>query len=129
MGRTWKLSVLLLVLGVLLSGIYFGRVPRAEAGAQKKPTRKQQLAGAKTLYVENCARCHGADGRSQTQMGELYNATDLTDAQWWKKGRPSDKRLAASIRDGLGGMPAFGKKLSKDEIAALVAFVKTFNGK
>ncbi|MGI9105415.1 MAG: c-type cytochrome [Pyrinomonadaceae bacterium] len=134
MGNRGKLTILTFLLGVILSGGYFSQVARVEASAtqagQKKSSRKQQQpAGAKNLFVENCARCHGAGGRSQTPLGELYDATNLADAQWWKKERAGDKRLTAAIRDGRGGMPAFGKKLSKDEIAALVAFVKTFNGK
>jgi mono/diheme cytochrome c family protein len=79
--------------------------------------------------VANCARCHGADGQSNTPMGKVYDAPNLADAAWWKRERAGDKRLHASIRDGRGGMPAFGKKLSKEEINALVALVKTFKGK
>ncbi|HJR05753.1 MAG TPA: cytochrome c [Pyrinomonadaceae bacterium] len=139
MGRTVKLAVIavLLVVGICASGTFIGRQGRvAEASAavaaatQKKLSRKaEQLAAAKVLYVANCARCHGADGESDTPMGALYGAPNLTDAEWWKKEHASDKRLAASIRDGKGGMPAFGKKLSKEEIAALVRLVKTFKGK
>jgi mono/diheme cytochrome c family protein len=134
MGSRGKLTIVVLLVGIAVSGIYLGRFARAggvaPAAAQKKLSRKQQqLASAKVTYLENCARCHGADGRGQTPMGEVYGATNLDDAQWWKKERAGEKRLTASIRDGRGGMPAFGKKLSKEEIAALVAFVKTFNGK
>jgi mono/diheme cytochrome c family protein len=135
MGRKGKLTVALLVLGVALGCNYFGRLARAEAGTggastQKKLSRKQQqLARAQGLFIENCARCHGADGRGQTPMGKVFSATNLADANWWKRERVSDKRLTNAIRDGRKEMPAFGKKLSKEEIAALVAFVKTFNGK
>ena len=141
MGRRGKLIiVLLLLVCVSVSGGYPGRLVRAEesAGAtaaaatttQKKLSRKQQqLASARVLFIENCARCHGADGRGQTPMGRVFAAKDLTDAGWWKRERVSEKRLAASIRDGRDQMPAFGKKLSKEEINALVALVKTFNGK
>jgi mono/diheme cytochrome c family protein len=131
MGRRGKLTIVLLLIGMALSGVYLGRhTSAATAAMQKKLSRKQQqLANAKVLYTSNCARCHGADGRGETPMGELYGATNLADAAWWKKERAGDKRLAAAIRDGRGGMPAFGKKLSKEEIAALVALVKTFNGK
>ena len=142
MGRRGKLAVVLvlLVCGIVAGGTYLGHQTRAEASTtvaaaavattQKKLSRKaQQLAAAKVLYVANCARCHGADGRSQTPMGTVYNAPNLAEAAWWKKERAGDKRLHASIRDGRGGMPAFGKKLSKEEINALVALVKTFKGK
>lgn len=134
--RKLTISVVLLV-GVFVSGNYLGRYARAEdhaatttATTQKKLSRKQQqLARAKALYMDNCVLCHGADGRAQTGMGKALEATNLADAKWWKKERAGDKRLLASIRDGRDQMPAFGKKFSKEEIAALVAFVKTFNGK
>jgi cbb3-type cytochrome c oxidase subunit III len=139
MGRRWKLVIAVLLVGVSLGGNYLGRHVRAENGAsavaaaaatQKKLSRKQQqLARAQVVYIENCARCHGADGRGQTPMGKVFGATNLADAHWWKKERVSEKRLTASIRDGRGQMPAFGKKLSKEDIAALVAYMKTFNGK
>ena len=144
MGRRGKLSITVLLVGVSF-GVSFGvslcgnsldRRVRAEEGAtaasaQKKPARKQQqqLAGAKVLYLDNCARCHGADGRGQTVMGKVFKPANLADAQWWKKERVGERRLTASIRDGRGQMPAFGKQFSKAEIAALVSFVKTFNGK
>ncbi|HEX8424398.1 MAG TPA: cytochrome c [Pyrinomonadaceae bacterium] len=135
MGRKGKLTVALLLVALSLSGNNLGRRARAEAGAsgaaaQKKLSRRQQqLARAQVLYMENCARCHGADGRGQTPMGRAFAVTNLADANWWKRERVSDRRLTAAIRDGRKEMPAFGKKLSKEEIAALVAFVKTFNGK
>jgi len=136
MGSRGRLTIVVMLVGIIWSGVYLGRLVRAEANApptaaaQKKLSRRQQqLAGAKVLYLENCARCHGADGQGKTPMGEVYGATNLADPQWWKKERGGEKRLTASLRDGRGGMPAFGKKLSREEIVALVAFVKTFNGK
>lgn len=134
MGRRLKLTLAVLLVGVSLSAGYRVRLVRAEAGAavttQKKLSRKQQqLAGARVLYIENCARCHGADGRGETPMGKLFAATNLADAAWWKRERVSEKRLADAIRDGRKQMPAFGKKLSKEDIAALVTLVKTFKGK
>jgi cbb3-type cytochrome c oxidase subunit III len=136
MGRRWKLTIAALLVGVCVCGNYLGRRARAEANAamaastQKKLSRKQQqLARAKVLYFENCVSCHGADGRGLTPMGRVLEAKDLTDAGWRKKERVSDRRLTTSIRDGRNQMPAFGKRLSPEKIAALVAFVKTFNGK
>lgn len=121
----------LLLVCVSVSSNYHGRQASAtEATTQKKLSRKQQqLATAKVLYIENCARCHGAEGRGETPMGKLFRASNLADAGWWKRERVSEKRLTASIRDGRKQMPAFGKKLSNEEIAALVALVKTFKGK
>jgi mono/diheme cytochrome c family protein len=130
MGRTGKLLLMTLMLVACLAagGGHLARLTRAEAGAQKKPTGKQ-LAAAKVLYTQKCARCHGADGRAATLMGESFRATKFADAEWWKKERPSNARLTTSIRDGRGNMRPFGQDLSKKEIAALAAYVRTFNGK
>src|SRR5438105_918850 len=116
-----KICVLLIFLAACLSVVYGQR-----AGQKKSKTETPQARG-RTLYTQNCARCHGADGRSQTEMGQLYDATNLTDARWWRDEHINDRRLTNSITNGKkGGMPAFGKKLSRADIAALVAFVRTF---
>ncbi|MCA1564531.1 MAG: c-type cytochrome [Acidobacteria bacterium] len=133
MGRRAKRAALasaLLLLGMISGGGYFGRLADAST-AQGKLTGKKQPASAKVLYADNCARCHGADGRGQTAMGRAFAAPNLADAGWWKKERPSDKRLTASIRDGRNQnrMPTFGHQLSKSEITALVRLVRTFGGK
>ncbi len=131
MGRRAKRAALALalLLGMISGGGYFGRL--ADASAAQSKSAGKQLASAKVLYANNCARCHGADGRGQTAMGRAFAAPNLTDAGWWKKERPSDKRLTTSIRDGRNQnrMPAFGHQLSKAEIAALARLVRTFNGK
>jgi mono/diheme cytochrome c family protein len=120
----------MLLAATVPGGDYFGRFTRAEAfGQQKRPDR--QLAATKALYAQHCALCHGADGRARSPMGVSLRATNFTDADWWKKERPTDARLTASIRDGRNRkrMPAFGQQLSKSEIAALVRLVRAFDGK
>ncbi len=129
-------GIKVIAVGIILTlacGVFAaGRGEASESGSkaassEKKP--KTAPVDAKSLYLQNCARCHGADGRAGTEMGKLYDATDLTDAQWWKAERINDKRLVSSIANGGEGMPAFSKRLSKDQIAALAQFVKTFKGK
>jgi mono/diheme cytochrome c family protein len=151
MGRRGKLttasaaSLLVLLLAGMSSGVsYFVRHARAvgattttattattatTTGVAQKKLNGKRLAAAQALYESNCARCHGADGRGQTVMGRGFAAPNLTDAGWWKKTRPTDRRLTASLRHGRGLMPGFGGQLSKSEIAALVAFARTFDGK
>ena len=89
----------------------------ALSGAQ--PTR------AKQLFKEKCARCHGTDGRGQTVVGGMLDIPDFTDKAWWKTGI-EDERLMESVRNGKGGMPKFGKKLTGQQIASLVTYVRRF---
>ena len=105
---------------------------RARAGQEKQDKAEsatvspEQLAHAKTLFTEKCARCHGLDGTSKTILGAMLGAPDFTDARWWKDD-VDDKRLAKSITKGKDEMPAFGKKLTRQEIVSLVAYVRRFN--
>jgi len=72
----------------------------------------------KKLYQANCARCHGADGRGETEAGKLYDAPDISGA------RVSRKRAETVIRNGADSMPAYGKKFSKAQISSLADYVR-----
>jgi len=77
---------------------------------------------AAELYSKNCATCHGNDGRAKTFKGKLKHGRNLTDPEW--QNRVSDERIFNSIMNGKGKMPAYGKKLSEQEIDALVTHVR-----
>ena len=77
---------------------------------------------AAEVYAKSCASCHGKDGRAKTFKAKFNHARNLTDPEW--QGRVTDERLFNSIMNGKGKMPAFGKKLSEQEIDALVAYVR-----
>jgi mono/diheme cytochrome c family protein len=70
-----------------------------------------------------CSVCHGDDGRGQTEEGKKKGARDLTNAKWQDK--IDDARMVRSVTKGHDKMPSFEKKLSPDEIKALVAEVRT----
>jgi mono/diheme cytochrome c family protein len=94
---------------------------------EESPTvSDEQLARAKVIFKEKCARCHGADGRGQTVLGTMLVVPDFTDKKWWKDD-VSDERLLGSITNGKVEMPAFGKKLTKQKIVSLVAYLRRFN--
>ena len=76
------------------------------------------------LYAKQCAPCHGKDGRAKTIKGKLKHARNLTDAEWQE--RVSDERIFNSITNGKDKMPAYGKKLSQEQIEALVTYVRAF---
>jgi mono/diheme cytochrome c family protein len=97
------------------------------------PQRRRSTAQAKSeqvrdLFRNNCARCHGADGRGDTPLGQTYKSPDFTDPEWWRKNSSitSTARLTDIVRRGRGGMPGFGKKLTRTEIRSLVGYVRKF---
>lgn len=71
------------------------------------------LAHGKAVYINYCVRCHGNDGK----MGGA-GAKDLTMSMLDKGG------MVERITHGKGGMPAFGKVISPEEIMASVAYIK-----
>lgn len=75
------------------------------------------------LWEAHCMVCHGPDGRADTEEGRKKKARNLSDARW--QATVSDDRLRNSIRRGRDDMPTFGKKLSDEQIRALVAEVRT----
>jgi cytochrome c6 len=78
------------------------------------PADDQPSPLGRGLYEANCARCHGLDGAKGK-----WGARDL------RKSRMNDTAIAGQIRSGKGIMPAFEKKMSAQEIAAVLGYVKT----
>ena len=101
------------------------------AGCASTPTLAVQQANypkekvdAPGLFTENCATCHGRDGRTRTFHGRLLGAQNFTDARW--QTNTSDDEIIRAIKTGPKAMPAFEKKLSATEIEALAAYVRAF---
>src|SRR6266508_6383620 len=89
-------------------------------------------ADVKTNWANNCAQCHGKDGRADTKMGKQLNAKDLTDPK--VQAAFTDAQATKSIKEGVKQngkttMKAFGGKLTDDEIKALVAYTRTLKKK
>jgi cytochrome c553 len=88
------------------------------------------LAGdAKANYESNCAKCHGADGKGQTKMGQKLGVKDYTDpkVQEALKDDVAFKSIKEGLKDTDGKTlmkPAEG--LSDDDIKVLVAYMRTF---
>lgn len=70
-----------------------------------------------------CVPCHGEDGTGNTEEGRKKGARNFTNAKW--QATVDDKRLIHSVTKGHDKMPAFGKKLSEDEIKTLVKEVRS----
>ena len=122
--RLWVRSRLLFF---LIAFLLIGLTVLATTFAQKRSAKPREAEVAE-LFRNNCARCHGADGRGQTPSGELYKAPDLTDEEWWREHSDinSPRKLIRIVTRGKGAMPAFGKKLKRSEISQLVNYARRF---
>lgn len=89
-------------------------------------------ADGKENWDKSCAKCHGADGKGQTKMGQKMGVKDFTDAK--VQGDITDDAAFKAIKEGLKDkegktlMKPF-EDLSDADIKALVQVVRGFKGK
>lgn len=81
------------------------------AGAPEQPGPTPEEAG-EVLYDQHCAGCHGASGAG------TYAGPPLAVASM------SDEELLDQVLEGSGRMPGFAEKLSDDDLADLIAFLR-----
>jgi mono/diheme cytochrome c family protein len=91
-------------------------------------SRLSAQAAAETpaqLYGRTCAACHGATGVPAAAMATSMGIPNFTDAHG-VAAKP-DSVLETSIRSGKAKMPAYGSRLSADQIHGLVTYIKSLS--
>lgn len=66
------------------------------------------------MFRSECAACHGAHGEGNLGPSLVGIAATMTEAA-----------QLSLVRRGFGRMPAFGKALTKNEIAKVIAYTRT----
>ena len=110
---------------------------RGSAVTETSTQDQATIALGQRLYVDNCASCHGADLEGQPDWqtplaSGRYPAPphDETGHTW----HHADALLVQIIRDGTAAvvgdgyksdMPGFGDVMSDDQIAAVLAYIKS----
>jgi len=84
-----------------------------------------QSAG-EALFKSKCVMCHGPDGKGEVPMGKKLGARNLGSQEVQSQ---SDAQLADIVSKGKNKMPAYEGKLSKEQIAQLVAYVRELGKK
>lgn len=101
-------------------------VVAASAFAAPGVVRAQGSAGAETFRVR-CVMCHGPEGRGNGPMAAALNPRpmDFTDAT--KRLATTDSAMGDVIRRGRRSMPAFGQMLTREQVDAVIAHIKTLH--
>ena len=118
-----KVSKLVRGTAILATGLWL-------VGSAARPAQAQD---AKQLYEKSCLTCHGASGKGDGPAGKMLKPPPAelavaikgkTDADIVKVIKEGGKALGKSAM-----MPAFGSKLTDDQIQSIVAYVKGFGAK
>ena len=122
---------LLLKLFLVAAGIFvavntltLGQTARHHHAETVSPSA-DKTPSTETLFKQKCSKCHGPDGSGETSLGRIFGTPDFTDPGWWAK-HPNIGELLGIITRGKKNMPAFGKKLTKAQIASLANYVQRF---
>jgi mono/diheme cytochrome c family protein len=102
------------------------------------PAATADLPAGARIFADHCANCHGSDGKGGGTMIHFLATVrranlpiDLTNASVMRAW--TDEQLAAVIANGgkaMGGstlMPAYQDKLSAEQIANLVAYIRSLS--
>ena len=94
------------------------RPPRSRRRRRRARAAARQAAAGKEVFTSNCAGCHtladaGTNGTQGPNLDEL---------------KPSEVHVQSQVTNGGGGMPAFGDRLSEEQIQAVAAYVSSVAG-
>jgi cytochrome c oxidase cbb3-type subunit 3 len=92
-----------------------------EMGPAELMTDQQANETGRRLFGNNCAMCHGSDGRGARGF------PNLTDSEWlW--GNSHEQIMTAINKGRIGAMPPWGAVLGDDGVVEVVAYVQQMSG-
>ena len=127
-----QLIALVLLAGLSVPAVAADSALRAINCAPSGPLRGDVARGA-ALHLNNCAECHGADGKADVIVMHMDTPPkDQSDAAYMKT-LPDEYLYLAVCKGGIGVgknfiMPAWGDVLSDQDIKDLIAQIRSFSG-
>lgn len=105
MNKQWRIGLLSLSVAGLLAGCGAG----GAASDQQASAPKLEVPA---VFQNNCMSCHGnqLQGKGGPNLQKVGS-------------RLNEEQILKLIRDGKGGMPAYGKRLSEDELTSLASWL------
>lgn len=104
------------------------------AGAALALPMVVNAASAQENWTKDCQKCHAADGSASGPMGKKLKLKNYTDPA--VNAAMTDDEIIGAIKNGVKDeatgkmtMPAYADKYTADDIAALVALIRSFAAK
>ncbi len=111
----------------LALGLFVGALLAAGSGSFQTARQKEHLAIGRDLYRENCAVCHDIDRdkRHSRKFGPSLNHLFTNEHLPMSHAKPSRQYVATRIKFGGAVMPAFGKRLTGNQIETLMDYIES----
>ncbi len=84
---------------------------------------EEQAKSGEAAFAENCAACHGEDGKGDRETG----APNLTDAIWFY-GNSKQELVRQISQPRHGVMPAWGERLGEAAVKQLAVYIHSLGG-
>ena len=96
------------------------------SAASVAPAFGADLAKGKAIYMGKCVKCHGEGGKGDGPKAEDLEKkpADYTDKA--KMAKITDADIKNTVKEGKRPMPAFGNKLTDEQIDDVIAYVRSF---
>ena len=104
-----------IVSGFVAAGVFFVFSNSAPVNAA---AAAEIASSPRSLYLSNCASCHGSDGKAQTAKGLAMKADDIS-------GGTSTSKTIRLVTNGRGDMPSFKRRLTAAQIKSIAGYVAT----
>ncbi len=129
--KTYAIIFATLAVGLLLAGWASAhdkdwQVP-PEARKVKNPIapNADNLAAARAIYVDKCAKCHGDKGAGDGPEAEMYDPAPAKFSDAHMMSEMTDGEIFWKMTEGRKPMPSFKKELTDEQRWQLVNFLRT----
>jgi cytochrome c oxidase cbb3-type subunit 3 len=88
-----------------------------------EPEQGVDVAAGKKIFLDNCAACHGEDGKGNIEMGSANLTTKV-----WQYGNDINDLIYTITYARNSVMPAWGPRLDPETIKSLAVYVHSLGG-
>ena len=90
------------------------------------PAFGADLAKGKAIYMGKCVKCHGEKGKGDGPKAVDMEKKPADHTDKAKMAKFTDADLKKAVKEGKRPMPAYGKKLTDEQIDDVIAYVRSF---
>lgn len=104
----------ILLMTALLAGL---AVSACDSHTERPPDPQKLIGHGQQLYIEYCAECHQADGQGWSNLYPRLAGNPIVTLE-------DPEPIIVTVLYGQGSMMAFREKLTSEEIASVLSYIR-----